>query len=283
VIHVHGYHTLLSLEMIYLIKKIDFKIPIIFTAHYDPLNRSTIVGKLFGGLYNLFVGKKLFKKVDHIISISNFESKNIKKIYNSEISVIPHGVNNIQITEREKYGIIKLLYVGYLMDYKGVQDIIKAVNRLVNLEKVENLKLTVIGEGPYKKNLLKLSNKLKVENFIEWKHFMAHDKIIEEMHKHNIFILLSKTEGYGIVVAEALSQGIPSIVTKRTALEEFTGEIGCFGVNCPPDPKEVSDLIMKIYNSNIKVGPFSEKIRTWDKVSEDHENIYKKVLLGDDS
>ncbi|MCE7698020.1 MAG: glycosyltransferase, partial [Methanobacterium paludis] len=87
---------------------------------------------------------------------------------------------------------------------------------------------------------------------------------------------------YGLVVAEALSQGIPSIVTKRTALEEFTKENGCFGVDCPPDPKEVSDLILRIHKNDVKVGPFSEKIRTWEKVSEDYENVYKKFVLGGD-
>ena len=112
--------------------------------------------------------------------------------------------------------------------------------------------------------------------YIVWKPFLPHQKVMEEMEKSDIFLLLSKSEGYGIVVAEALSVGIPSIVTNGTALEEFTKENGCFGVMYPPNPKEVADLI--IDDNDVTVGPFSDKIRTWDKVAEGYEEVYYKLI-----
>lgn len=285
IIHIHGYHTLLSAEIIYLIKKINPKIPLLFTLHYDPLNHNTISGKLFGGIYDRFIGEKILKKVDHIISISDFEAKNIKKIYKTNLSIIPNGVNDIFLDEDKKNKDkieIKLLYVGYLLDYKGVQHIIKALNYLINYKRINNIHLTIIGEGDYKKNLLELSERLNVHNHIEWKPFLPHEKILEEMKKSDIFLLLSRSEGYGIVVAEALSMGIPSIVTNGTALEEFTEENGCFGVNCPPDQKEVAELILEIHMKNIIVGPFSNKIQKWNKVVQDYELIYSRLLKEDD-
>lgn len=277
-IHIHGYHTLLSAEIIYLIKKTNPQIPLLFTLHYDPLNHNTIWGKLFGGMYDRFFGEKILKRVDHIISISDFEARNIKKIYRTNLSIIPNGVNDIFLVNKDKKSEIKLLYVGYLLDYKGVQHIIKSLNYLINYKKINNIYLTIIGEGNYKKSLLELSVKLNVYNYIEWKPFLPHKKILEEMKKSDIFLLLSKTEGYGIVVAEALSMGTPSIVTNGTALEEFTKENGCFGVKCPPNPKEVGELILEIHMNNIVVGPFSNKIQKWDKVVQDYEHIYLKLL-----
>ena len=94
------------------------------------------------------------------------------------------------------------------------------------------------------------------------------------MGRHDIFIILSRTEGYGIVVAEALSRGTPTIVTNGTALEEFTKEKGCFGVDYPPRPGEVADLILRIHEDDVTVGPFSGKIRTWKEVAEDYERSY---------
>lgn len=278
IVHVHGYHTLFSPEMIYLIKKIDSKIPIVFTAHYDPLNRSTVAGKLFGGLYNYLIGKKLFKTVNTVISISDFEASNIKMIQHPNITVVPHGIDNVNIKDNKKDETLKLLYVGYLLDYKGVQHIIMAVERLVKVENLENVKLTIIGEGKFKKKLIKLSKELNLEDFIYWKPFLPHNQVLEEMEKHDIFLILSKTEGYGIVVAESLSRGTPVIVTNGTALEEFTIENGCFGVDYPPKPEEVTNLIMNIHENEVEIGPFSEKIRTWDKVAEDYELIYGKLV-----
>lgn len=278
IIHLHGYHGLFSPFILKTIKNQESDSIIVFTAHYDPLNRSTLAGKLFGGVYNHIIGKKLFKTVDHVVSISDFEEDNIKQIYNPKITVIPHGVDNILIKETKKDETLKLLYVGYLLDYKGVQHIIKAVEHLVKVENVENLKLTVIGEGKFKKNLIKLSNKLNLEKFIEWKPFLPHNQVLEEMKKNDIFLILSKTEGYGIVVAESLSMGTPVIVTNGTALEEFTKEKGCFGVDYPPKPEKVSELIMKIYENDVTVGPFSEKIKTWNEVTKDYENLYSNLL-----
>lgn len=281
VIHIHGYQSLLLPEILILVKSMKLKSPVLLTPHYDPLNRGTTMGNIFGNIYDRVFGKILLRSCDGVISISDFESNNIKKIQDSEITVIPHGVDNINIKKLEKHdNNIKLIYVGYLLGYKGVQYIVKALNVLVNFKKLENVKLTVVGDGKYKGELLKLSKRLNVEKYIKWKPFMAHDEVLKEMRKHDIFIILSKTEGYGLVVAEALSQGIPSIVTKKTALEEFIKEKGCFGVNCPPDPGEISDLILKIYKNDINVGPFTGKIRTWEKVSQDYEDVYKKALSG---
>lgn len=280
IIHVHSYHGLFALESIYIAKHLNINIPIVFTPHYDPLNRSTFLGKNFGSLYNKIIGKKIFQWADHIISISNFEANNIKKIWDAQITVVPHGIDKIDIKKKKKDGIIKLIYVGYLLDYKGVQYIIKSLEKL-RIKNVSNVKLTIIGEGAFKEKLINLSKKLNVDELITWKPFLPHPKILEEMQNHDIFLLLSKTEGYGIVVAESLSKGTPAIVTKKTALEEFTSENGCIGVECPPDPDEVANLVVKIYESEIKVGPFSNKIRTWNEVAKDYEKIYFNILKED--
>jgi len=283
IVHVHGYHNLLSPEVIYTIRKIDHNVPIVFTPHYDPLNHSTILGKMLGWIHDKTIGKSFLKLPDHIISVSTFEANNLRKMFNiaqERITVIPHGVDfiNTKKKKRENKSNITLLYVGYLHEYKGVNYIIKALHELVCSLDFKNIKLRIVGEGPEKRNLLLLSKKLKVEEFIEWIPFLPHEKVLEEMQRADIFLLLSKSEGYGIVVAEALAMGTPAIVTKGTALEEFTKEPGCFGVDYPPNPREVAKLILKIVNSDVKVGSFGKKIRTWDKVARDYENMYKTVI-----
>ena len=45
-----------------------------------------------------------------------------------------------------------------------------------------------------------------------------------------------------------------------------------------PNSKEVAELILKIHDNGINVGPFSNKIRTWDKVAKDYENAYTNFL-----
>ena len=281
IIHIHGYHGLFSPEIIFILQKmLKVTVPIVFTCHYDPLNHSTLAGKLLGGFYNKFIGTKILNCVTQIVSVSNYEANNITNISKcSNIIVIPHGVEVVDVSKAKRQkDFIKLLYVGYLLDYKGVQYIIDCLYELIYVRKIHNIRLTIVGEGQYKKRLLSRSTKLKVSDYITWKQFLPPSKVMSEMKNSDIFLLLSKSEGYGIVVAEALAMGTPSIVTKGTALEEFINEPGCFGINCPPEPKKLADLILNIYSSDFKVGPFSNKIRTWDKVTSDYEKLYYMML-----
>lgn len=172
-----------------------------------------------------------------------------------------------------------LLYSGYLIERKGVNYILDSLNSLINELKFSNVKLTIIGEGPEKSKLSKLSKNLNVDNHVIWKSFLSYEDFIKEIKNSNIFLLLSNSEAYGIIVAEALALGTPCIVTKITALKEFLNEPGCFGVDYPPNSNEVANLIMKMYGSDLEVGPFSEKIRTWDKVAEDYEKAYYNLKL----
>jgi Glycosyltransferase len=285
IVNIHGYGTLLSPEIALILKKIiNVQAPVVFTPHYDPLNHNTFTGKHFSKTYDALIGTRLFKIIDYVISISNFEAKNIQNVFHfpsEKMTIIPHGVDRI-IADKQVHkkgtNTIDILYAGYLLEYKGVQDIIKARHELVHNRSITSVKLTIVGDGDYKQDLLALSEKLNVSSFIVWKPFMQHEKLLAELERADMLLLLSKTEGYGIIVAEALSRGVPAIVTRRTALEEFTNEPGCLGVDCPPNPAEVADLILRMHQGNIKVGPFSNKIRTWEEVAEGYLRVYEKVL-----
>lgn len=282
IIHVHGYHTLFSSEVIALAKRINSKIPLIFSPHFDVLSHDTLAGKHLWNLYNDLVGRRITGLPTLICAASNFEAKNIHEILGvteGKIQVIPHGVNLLQLGDKleSKKEFLNILYVGYLLELKGIQHIIRALNILVNKNNVDAM-LTIIGKGPYEKELKSLAGKLNVNKNINWKGFVSSLDLINEYKKADVFVLASISENYGIVVTEALALGTPVIVAKTTALVEFLNEPGCYGVEYPPDPIKLTELILDIYSKNISVGPFTDKIRTWDKVVKDYEKIYENML-----
>lgn len=282
IIHVHGYHTLFSFEVIYTIKRTIPNVPIIISPHYGIFSHDTIAGKYLWNIHNL-IGRKILKYSDTILAASNFEARNLNvdlNISKYKITIISHGVDNIDLkNKKDNKSPIKLLYVGYLLELKGVQYILETLKEL----KKRNVEahLTIIGEGPYEKNLKKLANKLNLNGLIKWQGFI-HDKQNNELLKYfkesDIFLLLSKSENYGIVVAESLAMGTPVIVTKRTALVEFLDESGCYGVDFPPVPIEVANLILEICEKNIAIDENSTKIRNWSKVSINYEKMYLNLL-----
>ena len=94
IIHVNGYHTLQSIEVIHTIKRIDPNIPLIFSPYHDVAS-GTFAGKYLMNLHNFF-GKRAIKKCDYITSSSQFEAGNAVKILNvdpNKLKVIPLGVD----------------------------------------------------------------------------------------------------------------------------------------------------------------------------------------------
>jgi glycosyltransferase involved in cell wall biosynthesis len=155
------------------------------------------------------------------------------------------------------------------------------MNELVNRFGIKEARLTIVGKGPEKGNLLRLADKLKIGGYVTWKESLSTQALLKEFLQADVFLLLSKSEAYGIAVAEALSAGVPSIVTNATALSDFTKEPGCFGVESPPNPQKVAQLILKINQNEIEVGPFSNKIRTWAQVVQDYERVYQDLLSNE--
>ena len=277
IVHIHGYRSLFSFSCAALLK--HYKIPMVFSPHYDRLGYNTFAGKYLMRFYNP-LGKRIFDWSNKIICNTEY-SKSILiedfKLNTNKIVVIPHGVNNIKYYPKayDKKNTIKLLYIGVLIELKGVQFIIQAIAELQAMG--QKAILTIIGDGIYKSELLKLAKTLGVENNIIFLGPLFGPELNKKIVDADIFLLLSRNESYGIVVAEALALGTPCIVTTNTALIEFLKEPGCFGVAYPPDPKEVAQLILKIYKNNIQAGPV-KNIKKWSTIAVYYEKVYQEVL-----
>ena len=297
VIHINGYHTLQSIEVIHTIKRLDPSIPLIFSPHHD-VAPGTIAGKYFMGVHNYF-GKRAIELCDYITSVSQFEADSTMNLLNvdpDKLRIIPNGVNVFDNFESKNtefsnniVGVdeskdfnenkkINLIYTGYLITRKGVDFLLESLNALVHDLNVKNVMLTIVGEGPEKNNLLQLSKDLKLDKYIEWQPFLSREKLLQEIKDSDIFMLLSRSEAYGITVAEALVLGTPCIITESAALKEFSNEPGCFIVDYPPKPREVANKILEVYMKDVIIGPFTEKIQPWNKISKDYEELYEGLL-----
>lgn len=283
VIHIHGYHGLFSPIVMRMIRNDHPHIPQVFSPHFGVFSHTTFMGKYLFGTYNQLLGKRIMKIPDLIVTSSQFETHQVEKnleVPLQKLKIIPHGINHLnQQPKKRDDGPLKLLYMGYLVEWKGVQYIIQALPYLAQ-EELE-FSFRIVGEGSYQAELKKLALKLGVDQYIRWEKFIPpqeQERLLEYYDKHDIFLLLSQSENYGIVVPEALAMGTPTIVTNRTALKEFVNEPGCFGVDFPPDPAEVARLILSIHRDSVQVGPFSDKVRTWKQVTGDYEQIYTNLV-----
>lgn len=98
---------------------------------------------------------------------------------------------------------LKYLYVGRLVDVKNVELLIDVFN-------CNGKSLTIIGDG-----ILADTLKTKAKNNIRFQGFIANELLGDLYQEHDVFILPSKYEPWGLVVEEALYWGLPVIVSDR--------------------------------------------------------------------
>lgn len=150
---------------------------------------------------------------DVIFVASSFTKKTLKEYSGTlpEIKVIPYGFP--EVSQKKKYQSLsnrklKILFVGSLSQRKGISYLFEAVEGLQN--KVE---LTIVGHKAVA-DCKALNAALKNHHWIA---SLSHNQVLECMREHDVFVFPSLFEGFGLVITEAMSQGVPVITTDRTA------------------------------------------------------------------
>jgi glycosyltransferase involved in cell wall biosynthesis len=110
---------------------------------------------------------------------------------------------------------IRILTVAELIKLKNIDKVISAMKELVSKY---NIVYTIIGRGPEKDALVKMTQALHLEKNIQFIDYVPHETIAAEMHNHDIFIMPSYFETFGRVYFEAMAMGIPVICAKNSGI-----------------------------------------------------------------
>jgi glycosyltransferase involved in cell wall biosynthesis len=282
IVHIHGYGSLLAHEMALLFRLKRF--PYVFSPHYSPSAHSFLFGAPLMRLGRP-LGRLIFRGAERVVCISRFEADLLHTQLNVSsdlVTIIPNGVDTIECRvtvtkKKEKHNPIHLLYVGWLIELKGIQYILQAVREL-SVVRGRKVLLRIAGSGSYEPHLRTMTQILGIEDKVEWLGDVSGNDLLRLYREADISLLLSVSENFGTVVAESLSVGTPTIVTGNTALHEFLNEPGCFEVKYPPDIVELADLILEVCEKPVRVGPFSNRIRTWSDVGLEYERLYQTCI-----
>ncbi len=137
------------------------------------------------------------QRIDYIISNSNFTSKRIKKYWGLESEVI-HPPVDIKRFHYEKSRGNFYLSLNRLVPNKRVDLLIKAFNKL-------NLPLIIIGDGPERLKLEKISN-----SNIKFLRKISDREVEKYLSRCKAFVYAG-IEDFGIAPVEAMASGAPVI------------------------------------------------------------------------
>lgn len=133
--------------------------------------------------------------------------------------------------------------IGRLTLQKGFAYLLRAVHIL--LSEGIRCRLVILGRGPERENLEKLSAELVISSHVEFLGFQENP--YKYLARSTVFVLSSLYEGFPNVLLEAMALGIPSVATRcPTGPDEIITE-GVDGILVPPaDEKAIADAIKKL-------------------------------------
>lgn len=260
--------------------------------------RNTDVNVFFKHMVHLrWLGIQIIKNASAVFFLSPvYQKRVIEKYVPTEFKdevwkksyIIPNGIDDFWLKNRSDKNTLSTekrikekkelncIYVGSIDTNKNAELTLKSLDLLNNSG--WNCNLTAIGRIDDKKVFRRLSS----YSFFKYIKPKEKEELIDYYRKSDIFVMPSHTETFGLVYAEAMSQGLPVIYTRGQGFDgQFNeGEVG-YSVECL-SPEDISDKIKKIVNnySGMSKRCFSNSLRfNWNDITNKYLRIYQSIII----
>ncbi len=163
------------------------------------------------------------------------------------------------LKERSRYPKLLMLYVGQLINRKGIYQLLKALNELHD----PNVGLLIVGSGPQGDELKQFCEDQKLEN-VYFEGFQQQEALLRYYALSDVLILPSLKEVWGLVVNEALASGLYVLCSNYAGAAYDLIKEGWNGILF--DPHSIEELVISIRKAKEKI----EDIRAQREAISEH-------------
>lgn len=278
-----------------------FKIPFISITHGTPIGeiksillyQKISIKKIPGILYHIYSHLTsyliTFLFSDIIIAISRKLKKALQReffINKKRLIYKPNSIDGkkfhpISVKEREANKV--LLLIGKIIKEKGFQNLISILPTIIN--EIKNVKLLILGSGPYLKRLKQLSQDLNLVNHVDFLGDIPNEELIYYYNLSNIFICPSIVkEGLPYVILEAMACESTIIASNIGGISTVIKHLSN-GVLVPPgDTNSLKNSILFLLKNERLARKLAESARKdflrqfdFDSIISFHNNLFKDI------
>lgn len=258
---------------------IILRVPVVTTVRGEDMERASS-SRIDRILLNFCV-----KHSKKIVSVSFAFRDHLLRSYpksESKFTCIENGVADdfFQIkktTQHRKF--LRMVTVCSLIRRKSVETILYSVHDTNHTE------LTIVGDGPEKKHLMRLCEKLHIQNRVNFVGEYSQMQIASSFSEHDIFVLASLSEGRPNAVLEAMAASMCVVATNIPGTREIVLD-NKTGLLFPPGADKKLSRILEICQDeslrkrlgNAARRSLVEKKLTWESCAEQYYELYHSLL-----
>ena len=235
------------------------------------------------GVFGRWIERIVARLSRNVIAISERTKRELISIgAGGNIQIVPGGVDIEQISMvAPASSESDVIFAGRLIKEKNVDFLIKSI-ALVR-RTIPDLICFIIGDGPERANLEKLTYDLGLEGNIRFLGFLDHSEdVFSYMKSSVVFVLPSTREGFGIVVVEANACGLPVVTLshKRNAAADLIVD-SKNGFLCELSEEDIAQKIttaLERKQDMTKDCQEHSRKYDWDRITNMAEAVHNSVL-----
>ncbi|EHP15655.1 glycosyl transferase, partial [Neisseria meningitidis NM220] len=191
------------------------------------------------------------------LAISRHFAHVLQHKYGCEWQYLPNilgGIFNRPFEQREKNNKPHFVFctVSHLRRLKGHDVLLTAFARA--LAQCPQLRLNIGGSGQEEQRLKQQAADLGITHAVTFLGALQPEAVLDLMKNSDAFVLASRTETFGVVYIEALSQGLPVIATRCGGAESIVSDGNGYLVPVDDDDA-LADALIKMYEHHSDFEP----------------------------
>jgi glycosyltransferase involved in cell wall biosynthesis len=228
------------------------------------------------------IGRAVRDAVTHasaVICVSDAMARAVTSVLDVQPVVIPNGYDDALFTLSEQPRDLGLLFVGNLVSTKNVALLLRAYARV---RAIIAMPLAIVGDGPLRPSLTSLAATLGIADSVRFLGVQTRDGVADLMARAVALVLPSLSEGWGVVVAEALARGTPVVASRVGGVPEILGsEDG--GILVPPGDEEALVAALASvagWRPDRRRVAAASLARPWSVRAGEIATVYRTILAG---
>lgn len=242
--------------------------------------------------FKKIISKIVLNSAGAVVVLTEDMRNELKKNFKKDILVLPNGVDLEKfkgfskkiLRDKLKIPLDKkvILFAGELKKVKGSEYLIEAFKKVS--ENNSETRLILVGDGSEREKLENIAKKIGIEERINFIGRVSNQGVLEYMAAADIFVLPSLSEGFPLVVLEAMASGLPIVATKVRGISEILKDNENGFLVSSENSEQLFEKIMVLLENDMLIERMSDYNKNkaeeynWENVVRKIEEIYLRVI-----